>query len=352
MIDQHQTPPATPQAEPHKYYHSQWKRKSSLTILFGATAVVFIALALVFVNGYVGDLTRQNLVKTTEAELIRSSDYLQSSLRILATPDIPLTGEPTGPPNTASGSPVSNELTIDFLTSPQGLPVHARAIKDGLNILEFNLVDLQGRIVWSANENSVRLSERANRRFQAATVGAVSSQLLDGLELVSSDGSRSDVDAVLTYLPVRATPDGQIIAVMEVYRNVSGNLLLQVNQIKAAVIWTTVAIMGGLILVFLSFMGTADITIYRSSRREMALVEAQLTERKRIGEELQQARDDALEASRAKSEFLASMSHEIRTPMNAIIGMADLLSETPLNHDQQEYVRVFRTAGETLLDII
>ena len=46
------------------------------------------------------------------------------------------------------------------------------------------------------------------------------------------------------------------------------------------------------------------------------------------------------------------MSHEIRTPMNSVIGMADLLSETPLTWEQGEYLRIGRTAGETLLALI
>ncbi len=68
--------------------------------------------------------------------------------------------------------------------------------------------------------------------------------------------------------------------------------------------------------------------------------------------ELARARDQALEASRIKSEFLASMSHEIRTPLNAIIGVAELLAETPLRRDQQRYVEVFRKAGEALLNLV
>ncbi len=58
------------------------------------------------------------------------------------------------------------------------------------------------------------------------------------------------------------------------------------------------------------------------------------------------------DASRSKTEFLASMSHEIRTPLNSIIGMAEVLVETPLTDEQQDYVRIFRSAGESLLEII
>ena len=74
--------------------------------------------------------------------------------------------------------------------------------------------------------------------------------------------------------------------------------------------------------------------------------------RQRAEEDLHRAKASAESANRAKSEFLTTMSHEMRTPMNAILGMADLLSESPLREEQRDYVRVFQKAGANLLDLI
>ncbi len=95
-------------------------------------------------------------------------------------------------------------------------------------------------------------------------------------------------------------------------------------------------------------MHTADIegrlTIIKTIR--------DISERRRASEQIALALDHAIEASRLKSEFVATMSHEIRTPMHGVIGMSELLLETPLMPVQREYAVTVKDSAQALLAII
>ena len=77
-----------------------------------------------------------------------------------------------------------------------------------------------------------------------------------------------------------------------------------------------------------------------------------ISELKVLEQRLAQARDEALEMSRLKSEFMATLSHEIRTPMNAVLGMTELLADTSLTDEQRDMVNTVQRGTDTLLAII
>ena len=98
--------------------------------------------------------------------------------------------------------------------------------------------------------------------------------------------------------------------------------------------------------------GEYEARLVQCAPDQVLVIVRNVTRQKRLEHELIAAKETALEAARSKTKFLASMSHEIRTPMNGVIGMTNLLLETPLNPEQREYAQIIQKSGRVLLDVI
>ncbi|MCF8372300.1 MAG: response regulator [Bacteroidales bacterium] len=87
-------------------------------------------------------------------------------------------------------------------------------------------------------------------------------------------------------------------------------------------------------------------------RQRTEQLQKEISKHKDTSQKLKIEKEKAEAATHSKSLFLASMSHEIRTPMNGIIGMADILKQTPLNEDQREFLNIINISGNNLMTII
>ena len=87
-------------------------------------------------------------------------------------------------------------------------------------------------------------------------------------------------------------------------------------------------------------------------RQRLVGMSLDITEQKNSERALLTAKKEAEAAARAKSDFLATMSHEIRTPMNGVLGMLNLLDNTPLSEDQKNRIRIAQNSAQSLLALI
>src|ERR1043166_5329199 len=95
-----------------------------------------------------------------------------------------------------------------------------------------------------------------------------------------------------------------------------------------------------------------EVAVRTAGGTEVQSVGRDVTDRVEAERALAVARDQAAAAKRATPRFLAMVSHEIRTPLNGILGMSDLLLDTPLTPEQTTYARAVKTSGDTLLSLI
>jgi signal transduction histidine kinase/DNA-binding response OmpR family regulator len=108
-------------------------------------------------------------------------------------------------------------------------------------------------------------------------------------------------------------------------------------------------------IILVTFQTMMGLLTYRTARNFVTSRRQIADQSKQIqlqNQQLLEAREEALQAAKAKSAFLATMSHEIRTPLNGVLGMTRLLAETPLSPQQLDLLRTVQVSGNTLVTVI
>ena len=201
-------------------------KRYRLTILFAITAVVVIAVATAVVYRVIGDLTEENLIRIGEENTDRDAMHIQSMMRAMepieeqhSMNDTPATGameHGTGMQHPQSAAP----MTLESLASPEGLPSNYPHLVEGLNIVKVNLFDLNGFVVWSTDVANLDVTKRKRNDsiYWEAVRGETASKFVRGEKIIGFNGVQSTFDVVESYIPLRDTPSGQLIGVLELYR--------------------------------------------------------------------------------------------------------------------------------------
>lgn len=239
-----------------------------------------------------------------------------------------------------------------------------REMSRGVPVIKIKAYNLDGLAVYSSVIDEIGEDKSQNSGFISARNGKQANELTHRGRMSVTEGEILNVDVVSSYIPIYLADSDRVVAVFELYSNVT-DTVARIEVVTIRLVGVLIAVFFLLYLSLLAIVARADAILTRQYaalkdnqdrlRSKTRDLENEIQDRQKIERALRLSEDVAASANRAKSDFLSSMSHELRTPMNSILGFTQLLETepgAPLSERQQRFVNQIMKAGNHLLELI
>lgn len=324
-------------------------RKYRLAAVFGLVALLFILTATAVISNTISRITENNLVRIAERGMTSDAVEMLSMLR-----------DPSQP------------LTVEALAASSELPRALPALVQKYSLVKLQLVDPMGRIAWSTDRKALEQSDHWTPSFQRAMEGQITSEFSGEHQLADLKGLQPSISIVESYIPLRDPATGQVVGVLEIYRNVTDDVPFITGATRSSILRVTAGTMAALFLVLLMVVVVADVIISRSKRSEQIALEAQLSERKQAANALMESNQKLEEVVaelkgtqqqiiqqerlRALGQMASGIAHDFNNALTPIQGFTSLLINDPDGLTDVErvkkYLQIILTGAEDAASVV
>ena len=301
-----------------------------------ASGLALLAVSLVLIAVY-RDTSLDHVIETVETENVAMSKAFANAIW------------PRFKDFVAHEAPSDGD-SIRAIPKTREIHAIAKSLTKGLNVVKIKIYRLDGLTVYSSEFSQIGASTLNPAFTSTAQTGTPASkfgfrQVFEGI-----NGQLTNRHIVESYLPIFGE-SGKVEGVFELYSDAT-KLVKSVTQ---AVTWLSI----GLVWTFGLLYGVLFMIVRRADgiiKSQYNDLHHEVGERLRAEQKLQRALENAEQANRAKSEFLAHMTHELRTPLNSIIGFAETMGHEVFgklgNKKYKEYASDIHRSGNHLLELI